>query len=253
MGKVFIVDQALCNGCYGCQIACKDETVGNEWPPYSKSQPVTGQFWCKMLQKDHGQVPKVCVEYKPTFCNHCDGAPCMAAFPDAVYKRDDGLVIIDPEKAAGARGLVEACPYGAVYWNEELELPQKCTGCAHLVDEGKVPHCVDVCVTGALRFGDEEDFAEEIAAAEVVPAFEKETVARGSNVVGGVERQPVGLPPDAVHAVRLVVDAAVLDVGDDGSAAHGAELYRLAVVVGLVRRGGPSGRDVDVEGLCKAA
>lgn len=170
MGKVFIVDQALCNGCYGCQIACKDETVGNEWPPYSKSQPVTGQFWCKMLQKDHGQVPKVRVEYKPTFCNHCDGAPCMAAFPDAVYKRDDGLVIIDPEKAAGARGLVEACPYGAVYWNEELELPQKCTGCAHLVDEGKVPHCVDVCVTGALRFGDEEDFAEEIAAAEVVPA-----------------------------------------------------------------------------------
>ena len=90
-------------------------------------------------------------------------------------------------------------------------------------------------------------------AAEVVPAFEKETVARGSDVVGGMEDKSVCVPPDAVHAVRLVVDAAVLDVGDDGSAADGAELYRLAVVVCLVRRGGPPGRDVDVEGLCNAA
>ena len=60
---------------------------------------------------------------------------------------------------------MEACPYGAIYYNEGLDLPQKCTGCAHLVDAGELPHCVDVCPHGALRFGDEEDFAEEIAAA----------------------------------------------------------------------------------------
>ena len=75
-------------------------------------------------------------------------------------------MIIDPVKAKGRRELVEACPYGAVFYNEELDVAQKCTGCAHLVDEGKVPHCVDLCATGGLRFGDEEDFAEEIARAE---------------------------------------------------------------------------------------
>ena len=92
----------------------------------------------------------------------------MAAAPDAVYRRDDGLVIVDPEKAAGRRDLVEACPYGAIFWNGELAIPQKCTGCAHLVDAGEAPHCVDVCPHGALRFGDEENFATEIAASEAL-------------------------------------------------------------------------------------
>lgn len=161
--KTFIVDLDKCNGCYGCQLACKDETVGNDWSPYSKPQPKTGQFWLHMTEKVHGQVPKVRVEYRPDMCRHCDNAPCMEAAPDAVYKREDGLVIIDPEKAVGKKELVDACPYGAIYWNEELSLPQKCTGCAHLVDQGEVPHCVDACATGALRFGEEEDFAEEIA------------------------------------------------------------------------------------------
>ncbi|NTU89657.1 MAG: oxidoreductase, partial [Actinobacteria bacterium] len=87
---------------------------------------------------------------------------------DAVYKREDGLVIVDPEKAKGNKALVDACPYGAIYWNEELSVPQKCTGCAHLVDEGMLPHCVDLCATGALRFGEEEEFADEIADAELL-------------------------------------------------------------------------------------
>ena len=85
----------------------------------------------------------------------------------AVYKREDGLVIIDPEKAAGQKEIVDACPYGAVYWNEELSLPQKCTGCAHLLAEGKTPRCVDVCHTGAIRFGEESEFADFIEGATV--------------------------------------------------------------------------------------
>lgn len=170
--KVFVFDSSKCNGCYGCQLACKDEHWNNEWLPYALPQPDTGHFWCKMTQTDHGQVPKVRVEYTPRFCNHCDNAPCIEAAPDAVYKREDGLVIVDPIKAKGNKALVDACPYGAIYWNDELEVPQKCTGCAHLVDDGELPHCVDVCATGALRFGDESEFADEIAHAEVLTAPE---------------------------------------------------------------------------------
>ena len=45
---------------------------------------------------------------------------------------------------------------GAISWNEELNLPQKCTGCAHLLDDGWAePRCVDACPTGALSFGEE--------------------------------------------------------------------------------------------------
>ena len=170
--KVFVIDVAKCNGCYGCQVACKDEHVDNEWMPYAKPQPDTGHFWMKLKEKTHGQVPKVKLEYTPYPCMHCDDAPCIKK-SDAFFKRPDGLVILDPVKAQGKKELVEACPYGAVYWNEALSLPQKCTGCAHLVDEGKLPRCVEFCATDALRFGEEEDFAEEIARAEVMqPAAE---------------------------------------------------------------------------------
>jgi Fe-S-cluster-containing dehydrogenase component len=164
--KVFVIDIDKCSGCHNCQIACKDEHCGNDWMPYAKPQPNSGQFWMKVNQKDHGQVPKVRVEYTPWMCMHCDNPACKAAAPDAVEKRADGIVLIDPIKSQGRRDLVDACPYGAIYYNEELDIPQKCTGCAHLLDEGEVPHCVDLCATGALRFGDEEEFAEEISNAE---------------------------------------------------------------------------------------
>lgn len=164
--KVFVIDVNKCSGCYNCQVACKDEHCDNDWMPYAKAQPNSGQFWMRVKQKDHGQVPKVWVEYTPLPCMHCDDPKCRQVAPDAVYKRDDGLAIIDPVRAKGRRDLVDACPYGAVFYNEKLDIAQKCTGCAHLVDEGKMPHCVDLCATGALRFGDEEEFADEISRAE---------------------------------------------------------------------------------------
>ena len=168
--KVFVVDQKYCNGCYGCQIACKDEHCGNDWMPYQKPQPETGHFWMKLQETTHGQVPKVKIEYRPYMCQQCDECPVVAKFPECAKKRDDGLVTIDPVASEGKREIVEACPYGAVYWNEELSIPQKCDGCAHLVDAGEQPHCVELCATGALKFGDEEDFADEIArATQILP------------------------------------------------------------------------------------
>lgn len=125
MGKVFVFDVAKCNGCRNCQIACKDEHVDNDWSPIARPQPDTGHFWCRIEERVRGQVPKVRVSYVMHRCQHCADAPCMAAAPEAVYRREDGLVIVDPEKAAGRRDLVEACPYGAIFWNGELGIPQK--------------------------------------------------------------------------------------------------------------------------------
>ena len=166
--KAFVIDLKKCNGCYGCQLACKDEMVDNEWLPFSLPQPDTGHFWCKVEQKTVGQIPKVRVEYTPKLCNHCADPACKKVGGDAVQIRQDGLVYIDPMKAKGNKALAEACPYGAIYWNEQLDVAQKCTGCAHLVDKGMLPHCVDLCGVGALQFGDEEELAEEIAAAQTM-------------------------------------------------------------------------------------
>ena len=138
-----------------CQIACKDEHVANDWTPYAKPQPDTGQFWIGITELVRGQVPKVKVTYIPKMCHHCDDAPCMAdCKPEAIYKRDDGLVIIDPEKCTGCKLCKDACPHDAIFFNEHLNIAQKCTGCAHLLDndeEWEVPRCVDQCPTDALR------------------------------------------------------------------------------------------------------
>ncbi|HEX2986574.1 MAG TPA: 4Fe-4S dicluster domain-containing protein [Chloroflexota bacterium] len=160
--KAFAVDVSRCNGCYCCQIACKDEHVANDWTPYAKPQPDTGQFWCKLNEYVQGQVPKVKMHYVPVMCQHCDNAACIEAckVEGAVYKREDGLVVIDPEKCTGCKNCADSCAYNAIYFNEDMNIAQKCTGCAHLLDDGwKEPRCVDACPTGALKFGEEAEMA----------------------------------------------------------------------------------------------
>ena len=160
--KAILFDSSLCNGCYSCQFACKDEHCGNDWSPIAAEQPITGQFWCHVKQYDRGKCPEVKVQYTPVICGQCDDAPCLAAAKDgAVYRREDGLIIIDPEKAKGQKAIMDACPAGCIFWNDELDIPQKCTGCAHLLDGGwTVPRCVDICATGALTYVDEADIPE---------------------------------------------------------------------------------------------
>ena len=76
----------------------------------------------------------------------------MAKGGDAVTKRDDGIVLIDPEKAKGRKDLVETCPYGHIWWNEELQLPQIWPFDAHLLDQGwQQTRGQQSCPTGAMR------------------------------------------------------------------------------------------------------
>jgi Fe-S-cluster-containing dehydrogenase component len=160
-----IMDVTKCNGCYNCFLACRDEYCGKELLPYSASQPMTGQFWMRIIEKERGKYPRVKVAYTAVPCMHCENATCVKQAQDgAIYKRTDGIVIIDPQKAVGHKELLSACPYRVIYWNEEKQLPQKCTLCAHLLDKGwKEPRCVEACPTGALIFGDLEDPNSEIS------------------------------------------------------------------------------------------
>ncbi len=147
-----IIDVAECNNCNLCTLAAMDEYVGNDFPGYSGPMPKHGHKWINILQKERGQLPTIDVAYVPTMCNHCDNAPCVARGGGAVSKRSDGIVLIDPAKAKGRKDLVESCPYGHIWWNEELKLPQAWTFDAHLIDQGwKQTRGQQSCPTAAMR------------------------------------------------------------------------------------------------------
>ena len=158
-----IIDVAKCHNCNNCFLACKDEHVGNHFPGYSDPQPLHGHKWFYVASREHGQAPMVDVAFRPTTCNHCDNAPCVAASKDgSVYQRDDGIVMIDPGKARGKKEIVDTCPYGAIWWNEAEQVAQKWNFDAHLLDRGETRlRCEQVCPTDVFRSLKVEDIEME--------------------------------------------------------------------------------------------
>ena len=168
------IDIDTCVGCYNCFLTCRDEYAGNDYPGYSAAQPMSGMNWMKVNEIERGQYPHVKVDHIPVMCSHCDSAACVKLDQTgAIYRRADGIVLIDPEKAKGNKDLVKLCPYRQIEWNEELQLAQKCTMCAHLLDKGDPePRCVESCPSGALVFGDLDDPASAVAKAVATGAKE---------------------------------------------------------------------------------
>ena len=165
-----VIDVARCQGCNNCLMACRDEHAGNEWPRYSRPQSYGSGRWIQLPCNERGQFPLIDVAYRPTLCTHCSDAPCVVKSGGIMYKRSDGIVMIDPARAAGRFDLQDACPYGMISWNDEYGVPQKCTMCAHLLDRGWVkPRCVQACGPGALsfRYEDDEVFVERAACEEI--------------------------------------------------------------------------------------
>jgi len=152
-----------CTGCYACFLACRDEFQGNDYLPHSVAQPTStdsmaGQNWIRVEETERGTFPKVKVSYTPIMCQQCEDAPCIDAATDgAVYRRDDGIVVIDPEKAQGQKAIADSCPYDLIFWNEEKAVAQKCTFCTHLLDKNEQPRCIEACPVAAIQIGDLDD------------------------------------------------------------------------------------------------
>lgn len=217
-----IVDVAECHNCHNCVVAAKDELVGNDFPGYSAPHPAQGPGVIRIERQVRGSGHHLDTSHLPRMCQHCDDAPCVKAGGGAVKKRDDGIVIFDPQACRGRRDLVDACPYGAVLWNEALQLPQTWFFDAHLLDAGwQEPRCVTVCPTRALQAVRLDDAAmAERARAEGLRTLQPEAGTRPRvyyRHLGRIDRVFVaGSVVDA--AAAECVEGAEIELWRDGAA-----------------------------------
>ena len=178
--KHIIIDIEKCIGCFNCMLACRDEFVGNRWAPYSESMAKDAK-WIDTRRYERGKAPYTELTFVTQTCRHCAKAACEKAFPQAIDRREDGIVLLDMKAAKGNKALVDACPYGMITWNEEMITAQKCTMCAHLLDDGwEVPRCVQACPLRALSLVkcSDEEFAEMTENLKLKPLEEGENRPR---------------------------------------------------------------------------
>ena len=141
-----VIDHDLCWGCRACEVACKQE---NRVPP--------GIRWIS-LEEDGPQAVDGALEfrYRVKVCRHCEDPECLPVCPaEAITRREDGIIVLNEDLCTGCRLCLEACPYGAVSFNELQGTASKCNLCRHRVDQGLYPACADnICLAHGIYFGD---------------------------------------------------------------------------------------------------
>lgn len=157
-----VIDLNTCVGCNACMAACAMEN----------QTPVWKNKWRTYVHdKEIGTADDVHRRFFPRLCNHCSNPPCLTVCPTgATYQLDNGIVLVDDERCMGCRACAMACPYDARYelTHEDVEMAaefygepkrkrpsmDKCNFCAHRVEKGLKPACVETCVGSARMFGD---------------------------------------------------------------------------------------------------
>jgi len=149
----FIIDNRKCIGCHACTTACKSE----------HQIPVgVNRTWVKQVEK--GEFPNTRRLFSVMRCNHCTDAPCVEICPtESLFFRKDGIVDFDKDRCIGCKSCMQACPYDALYIDPETSTAAKCNYCAHRIDVGLEPACVNVCPEEAIISGDMDNPTSKIS------------------------------------------------------------------------------------------
>ena len=148
-----VVDLRRCVGCQSCTISC---AVENGVPEASFRTVVSDYEVVREGSSKRALVPRM--------CNHCHSPACTVVCPTgATFQRADGVVVVNNTKCVGCAACVQACPYEGRYIHPRTRVADKCTWCAHRIDRGLLPACVETCVGGARVFGDLADPSSEVS------------------------------------------------------------------------------------------
>jgi tetrathionate reductase subunit B len=142
-----VIDLERCVGCHACTAICKAE---NDVP--------LGVYRDWVEEHELGTYPYARAYFLPKLCNHCDDPGCLRACPTgAIFMRTDGIIDLDHDLCIACRACNQGCPYGSTFMHPVRATADKCNLCAHRVDQGLNPACVDICPSRCRIFGDLDD------------------------------------------------------------------------------------------------
>lgn len=147
------VDIAACCGCLACSVACKQEhdlPVGPQWVTVHRNEP-------RLIEG------KLQLRYTVQHCMHCHEPKCQEACPEeAITRRADGVVLINPTQCNGCRMCLEACPFGVIQFDMADGVARKCDLCVDRLARGKPPACVSCCLSHCIYAGEVSEVAKKV-------------------------------------------------------------------------------------------
>jgi Fe-S-cluster-containing dehydrogenase component len=188
---VYALNLTRCIGCRKCVHACVAENNQSITPELQYIRVLKMPNGTFDLEKgDHKYEPSAVREpgffYMPVQCHQCHNPPCVKVCPvKATWQEKDGITVIDYDWCIGCRYCEAACPYFARRFNftepgipkEKLNpnmsylgnrprhkgVMEKCHFCIQRTRAGKYPACLEVCPTGARKFGNILDPNSEVS------------------------------------------------------------------------------------------
>jgi Fe-S-cluster-containing dehydrogenase component len=138
MPKYIEVNLDKCTACRICEFACSTHHFG-------EISPTKSRIKVHIVSRDFFFFPNV--------CQQCGKAPCVAACPEQdalTFNKTTGAIEVNADACIGCRKCLGACPFGAMNFDPQTQLADKCDLC------GGAPQCVSNCYYGALEFKEVE-------------------------------------------------------------------------------------------------
>ncbi|MCC6969526.1 MAG: 4Fe-4S dicluster domain-containing protein [Phycisphaerales bacterium] len=186
----YALNLSRCIGCRKCVHACVAENNQSRSPEIQYIRVVEMPRGTLDLEKgnhhyERPKVPDAAHFYLPVQCHQCANPPCVKVCPvEATWQEPDGITVIDYDWCIGCRYCEAACPYWARRFNfaepsvpkeqinpnmaylsnrpRERGVMEKCHFGLHRTREGRMPACLEICPTGARKFGNVLDPSSEV-------------------------------------------------------------------------------------------
>jgi molybdopterin-containing oxidoreductase family iron-sulfur binding subunit len=187
----YCLNLTRCIGCRKCVHACVAENNQSRQPEIQYIRVLrmkNGSMDVEHAEHfyDPESVPEPGHFYMPVQCQQCENPPCVKVCPvHATWQEKDGITVIDYDWCIGCRYCEAACPYWARRFNftqpgipkdrinpdmaylgnrpRKQGVMEKCHFCIQRTRAGRYPACLEVCPTGARKFGNALDPNSEVA------------------------------------------------------------------------------------------